>query len=822
MRYLVLALAILHCGSSKKLTTAPAGSVTSLAADHTRAIADGQDSVGLTASVRDDNGKPLSGIAVTVIVSGTGNAVAPASATTNAQGTALFALTSTVAETKSITCGTATALSLPFAAGTAAATGSQLSLTPDSLRADGQASATITLTLKDAQGNAAAKEPFTLFISGSDNSLASPVSATTDAAGTYTTTLTSRTVEQKEIMVGLAAGTLSGTIDFHDAWFVAQAALRNYQFALAVDPGATPALYSAGVGVSRSLDGGATWKALTRGLQQPTDDLFLDVTVDVTTTPHQIYAATHTLVYVMNAGDDTWRALRPLPSIAKLAASGGVVYAAGGGDGCPAACVSGFVASYSPQTASWLFRSLFAGSGAITAFALDATMTPATYYVAALSSPLLFAGTATGPVTVSTSGLPSASAISIVVAARADKTQLYAAVSGQAYVFTVGQSSAWTALTGGLDAASSVRALAFDATSGEIVAAVSSVPPGHISLATLASGSTTWQVSPVQAAAYSSQAMVLVKDRALLATGDTGLLSFPRATTGAVTTLSNGPIVFTPYSFFSAIGADGALSILSHSQVSWQLFVSHDGGRTFTAESATLPSNDGEVALVVSDKTYVASYTKKVVALQSGTWQDITNDLQGVNLYDLKSLAVDGQTNLYAATDYGVSRLESSGSWTFLGTTGLTTVQARTVGVLGGHSLVIPSSDGVYTLSSGTWSKLAGCPSAPPVLHSESSATNGMVFLWAGAGAPLSIDASGSCYVFTTNATALTAMGTDTVALGGGVAPVIITDTRGGSPQPASEGLNQAFIQDLQWNPLTSQLFAIASDGVYRSDTRGR
>jgi hypothetical protein len=62
-----------------------------------------QGTSGVTVTVRDGNGTPLSGVSVALSSSGTGNTIRPASVPSGPDGTARFAYVSTVAETKTIT-----------------------------------------------------------------------------------------------------------------------------------------------------------------------------------------------------------------------------------------------------------------------------------------------------------------------------------------------------------------------------------------------------------------------------------------------------------------------------------------------------------------------------------------------------------------------------------------------------------------------------------------------------------------------------------------------------------------------------------------------
>ncbi len=80
-------------GSRSTVSVAPASIVAS----------SGASTATVTVTVRDAAGQPVSGATVTLAATGTGNAITPASALSGANGTAAFGISSTVAQTKTVT-----------------------------------------------------------------------------------------------------------------------------------------------------------------------------------------------------------------------------------------------------------------------------------------------------------------------------------------------------------------------------------------------------------------------------------------------------------------------------------------------------------------------------------------------------------------------------------------------------------------------------------------------------------------------------------------------------------------------------------------------
>ena len=177
----------------------PAAADSTITASPTSLTADGVSATTLTVKVEDAQGNPVGGSAVTLSANGSDNAFGTTSGTTNANGVFATTLTSTVAQTETITATEGSAqetTNVTFVAGPPSSAKSTITASPASLRADGTSPTTLTVKVEDAQGNPVAGTAVTLSASGSDNTFGS-ISATTNANGVFTTTLAS-TLAQTE------------------------------------------------------------------------------------------------------------------------------------------------------------------------------------------------------------------------------------------------------------------------------------------------------------------------------------------------------------------------------------------------------------------------------------------------------------------------------------------------------------------------------------------------------------------------------------------------------------------------------------------------
>lgn len=169
----------------------------------------GSGSSTITATVKDGSGNAMSGINVVFGATGTGNTFTPPNATTNSSGVATSSFTSTGAGAKTVsaTAGGVTITQQPTVTvnpGPVSAAVSTVAAAPGSFTA-GSGSSTITVTAKDANGNAISGASVAFAATGGGNTL-TPPSGTTNASGVATSTLTSTVAELKTV-----SATINGT-----------------------------------------------------------------------------------------------------------------------------------------------------------------------------------------------------------------------------------------------------------------------------------------------------------------------------------------------------------------------------------------------------------------------------------------------------------------------------------------------------------------------------------------------------------------------------------------------------------------------------------
>ncbi|HKE00568.1 MAG TPA: Ig-like domain-containing protein, partial [Planctomycetota bacterium] len=194
------------------VTTLSPSLSTAVASPGVDVVANGTATSTVTVTVVDANGNPLAGQTVQIAASGTDNTVTQPSGPTNASGVATASIASTRAETKTITVtvnpsGTAVVLA---ATPTVAFIGDATNLSPSlstavsspavDVVADGVATSTITITVKDAHGNAVAGQTVQVAASGTDNTITQP-SGPTNPSGIATATISSTRAETKTITV---------------------------------------------------------------------------------------------------------------------------------------------------------------------------------------------------------------------------------------------------------------------------------------------------------------------------------------------------------------------------------------------------------------------------------------------------------------------------------------------------------------------------------------------------------------------------------------------------------------------------------------------
>ncbi|MGS0561722.1 beta strand repeat-containing protein [Microbacterium aurugineum] len=154
-------------------------------------LADGVTAATVTVTLRDAQGNPVGTGGDTVLI--TSDLGTPSAVTDNSDGTYTATLTSTVAGTATVgfeidgAPGAATT-AVQFTAGPADPATSTISAAPSLVLADGVTAATVTVTLRDAQGNPVGTGGDTVLIT---SDLGTPSSVTDNSDGTYTATLTS-------------------------------------------------------------------------------------------------------------------------------------------------------------------------------------------------------------------------------------------------------------------------------------------------------------------------------------------------------------------------------------------------------------------------------------------------------------------------------------------------------------------------------------------------------------------------------------------------------------------------------------------------------
>ena len=164
----------------------------------------------ITVTVRDESGAPISGATVVLSASGDGNTLTQPTGPTNASGVATGTLSSTVAETKTVSAtASGTAITQTAAVEvtpppTVSAAQSTVTADPASIQAS-SGSSTITVTVKDESGAPMSGVTVVLSATGDGNALTQPATPT-NASGVATGTLNSTVVGTKTVSA-IADGT---------------------------------------------------------------------------------------------------------------------------------------------------------------------------------------------------------------------------------------------------------------------------------------------------------------------------------------------------------------------------------------------------------------------------------------------------------------------------------------------------------------------------------------------------------------------------------------------------------------------------------------
>ncbi len=165
-------------------------------------IANNTDSATITVTLKDTNNNAVSNKSVTLSQGSGSSTISPASQTSNASGVATFTVKSTKAETITYTAAvtsdnvtiTPTA-NVTFQPGVASAAQSTVSVSKNSVFADGTDSSTITVTLKDSNSNPISNKSITLSQGSGSSTITPSTAVTTNASGQAVFTVTNTKAE---------------------------------------------------------------------------------------------------------------------------------------------------------------------------------------------------------------------------------------------------------------------------------------------------------------------------------------------------------------------------------------------------------------------------------------------------------------------------------------------------------------------------------------------------------------------------------------------------------------------------------------------------
>ena len=179
--------------------------------------ADGIQTSTITVTVRDVNSNTVAGQSVQLASSGSNNTITQPVAVTNASGVATGTIASTTAETKTITItinpgvddlvlnSTPTVGFVADPGAISAGLSTVVANPTTNIAANGIASSTITVTVRDTNNNPVSGQTVSIAISGSGNTVTQPA-AVTDASGVTTGSIVSTVAESKTITVTVNPG----------------------------------------------------------------------------------------------------------------------------------------------------------------------------------------------------------------------------------------------------------------------------------------------------------------------------------------------------------------------------------------------------------------------------------------------------------------------------------------------------------------------------------------------------------------------------------------------------------------------------------------
>lgn len=195
----------------------PVASTSSLSAAPSPVPADGASAARITVVARDAFSNPVPGRTVNFAVTGlsAGTAFAPASAVTDQDGQAISFLTSTASGQKTVQItvvnGYQAATAVTFVAAAPSASLSSLAAAPATVAANGTALGTLTATLRDGQGNLVPGAQVTFAGTGLAVFHPPTATATTNAAGVASVTVSSTTASTQTFSASVPGVTLGQT-----------------------------------------------------------------------------------------------------------------------------------------------------------------------------------------------------------------------------------------------------------------------------------------------------------------------------------------------------------------------------------------------------------------------------------------------------------------------------------------------------------------------------------------------------------------------------------------------------------------------------------
>lgn len=176
-------------------------------------VADGVATSTVTVTLNDANNNPVEGLTPTFGATGTNNTIAACSAT-DVSGVATCTLASTTAETKTLSILTPVSKTdgtVVFEPGPPVAINSNI-IGTGTVVADGVATSTVTITLRDAANNPVVGETPTFTATGTANTY--NACSVTNASGVATCTLTSTKAETKTLSIATPVVKADGTVTF--------------------------------------------------------------------------------------------------------------------------------------------------------------------------------------------------------------------------------------------------------------------------------------------------------------------------------------------------------------------------------------------------------------------------------------------------------------------------------------------------------------------------------------------------------------------------------------------------------------------------------